>query len=53
MVEDEEANSIAFSPDGNTIASAGEGGEIHLWTMPKRENISKRSRPMTYGQSTA
>ena len=30
-------SSLAFSPDGRTLASAGEGGGLKLWNMASRQ----------------
>ena len=36
-------SSIAFSPDGKTLATAGLGGDISLWALPAGEKIGALS----------
>lgn len=32
-------NSVAFSPDGQTLAVGGRGGAVHLWDFGKKEDV--------------
>jgi RNA polymerase sigma factor (sigma-70 family) len=38
---DERALSVAYSPDGKTLATAGFGGVVHLWDMTNHSRIGR------------
>ena len=38
--------SVAFSPDGRTLATAGAGGQVELWSVATRQRLGK---PMAAG----
>ncbi len=42
--------SVAYSPDGNTIASGDNGHEIHLWDAKSRKHKLILSKPKILGQ---
>ena len=42
--------SVAYSPDGNTIASGDSAHEIHLWDAKSRKHKFTLSKPKIFGQ---
>ncbi|RKU06669.1 hypothetical protein C6503_25510 [Candidatus Poribacteria bacterium] len=42
--------SVAYSPDGNTIASGDSAGKIHLWDAKSRKHKLTLSKPKIFGQ---
>jgi WD40 repeat protein len=41
--------SVAFSPDGQTMATSGDDGRIQLWTVTRPEHPRLLGRPLTAG----
>jgi WD40 repeat protein len=37
--------SVAFAPDGKTLASGGLGNDIHIWSLPDAEQIAEVTVP--------